>query len=246
MRRLQRTIERQPRIWRFRGRRVVNAEEWKYADWTALPDEYLPFTVNREKAPPDWYADYQALMAKLEDPLYGQLLCISCPIKQAQDVRREIDRDHQHWQEQGGDNAKEEWYKELGELKAKPFRKADATRRVHWRIFNDLAGAKDRTCETINYFHCPYKDEGNQMLKVGYEAWRLWRHVEWYDDHWNRSTTSTPAASDMKWYHWNEPPIIDVTNYDDITRAIEDGRLDKIIQEHERYMKETHSEISAL
>ncbi|MGA2239692.1 MAG: hypothetical protein ABSG74_10820 [Candidatus Bathyarchaeia archaeon] len=59
----------------------------------------------------------------------------------------------------------------------------------------------------------------------------------------NRSHTYTPAASDHEWYHYNEPPIIDVTSYDDVTRAIEDGRLDKIIDEHKRYMKETHAEI---
>jgi hypothetical protein len=47
----------------------------------------------------------------------------------------------------------------------------------------------------------------------------------------------------MKWYHYNEPPIIDVTDYDDILRAIDDGRLDTIITEHLRYMKETHCEI---
>ena len=39
--------------------------------------------------------------------------------------------------------------------------------------------------------------------------------------------------------HFNEPPIIDVTNYDDNVQAIEDGRLDRIIDEHLSYMKET-------
>jgi hypothetical protein len=37
-----------------------------------------------------------------------------------------------------------------------------------------------------------------------------------------------------------------VTNYDDIVRAIDDGRLDKIIDEHIRYMKETDREPWAL
>jgi hypothetical protein len=50
----------------------------------------------------------------------------------------------------------------------------------------------------------------------------------------------------MGWYHYDEPPIIDATNYDDIIRAIGDGRIDKIIQEHERYMKETNSVIWTL
>ena len=37
--------------------------------------------------------------------------------------------------------------------------------------------------------------------------------------------------------------MIDVTSYDDVTRAIEDGRLDKITDEHTRYMKETGREV---
>ena len=32
-------------------------------------------------------------------------------------------------------------------------------------------------------------------------------------------------------------------SYDDILRSIDDGRLDKIINEHKRYMKETGCEI---
>jgi hypothetical protein len=245
MRRLQRTVERQPRVWRFRGRRVVHGEDWKYGDYSKLPDEYNVL-VQADAVPRDWYRDYLALMAKLEDPLYGQLICVSCAIEQAQDVKKEINSDQKRWQDQGGEAAREQWYKETGELHAKYFRKMDATRQVKWRVFNELAGAKDRTCDAINYFHCPYKAERNQLVEVGYDASRLWHHVEWYDRHWNPSITYTPASSEMKWYHWNEPPIIDVTSYDDIIRAIEDGRLDKIIQEHERYMKEAKCGISAL
>lgn len=37
-----------------------------------------------------------------------------------------------------------------------------------------------------------------------------------------------------------------MTYYDDIIRATEDGRLDKIMEENERYMKKTNHEIGAL
>lgn len=50
----------------------------------------------------------------------------------------------------------------------------------------------------------------------------------------------------MKWYHFNERPIIDVTSYDDIMKSIEDGKLGKIMDEHTRYMKEINREIWAL
>jgi hypothetical protein len=112
-------------------------------------------------------------------------------------------------------------------------------RQVEWRIHNELAEANNRTCEVVNYFHCPYRDARDQLLRDGYDAHRLWQHIYWYDIHWNPSTSYTPAASKMKWYHYKEPPIIDVTDYDDVIRAIDDGRLDTIITEHLRYMKET-------
>jgi len=52
--------------------------------------------------------------------------------------------------------------------------------------------------------------------------------------------------SAMKWYHYGEASIIDVTNFDDIVRSITDGRLERIIKEHLRYMEENNYSISAL
>jgi len=245
MRRLRRTVERQPRVWRFRGRRVVHAEDWKYGDYSTFPDEYN-ILVKSKTAPADWYRDYLALMEKLEDPLYGRLVCSNCTIRQAQDVKKEIDRHQKYWQDQGGESAREQFYEEAGEIHAKYFRKLDAMRQVQWRVFNELAGAKGRTCDVHNHFRCPHRSERNQLLEVGYDAWRLWRHVEWFDDHWNRSLTYTPVASEMKWYHFDESSIIDGTDFEDLDRAIDDGRLDRIVQEHLRYMKETDREIWAL
>jgi hypothetical protein len=133
----------------------------------------------------------------------------------------------------------------VSKANATVFRRQDAMQHAEWRIFNELAAANDRTCKVVNYFHCPYGDAWRQLQQDGYDAHRLWEHIEWYNRHWNLDTSYTPAASDMKWYHFNEPPIIDVTNYDDIILAIEDGRLDKIIDEHTRYMKETDREVWA-
>jgi hypothetical protein len=48
----------------------------------------------------------------------------------------------------------------------------------------------------------------------------------------------------LKWYHYGEASIIDVTSFDDIVKAIEDGRFDRIVEEHERYMKEARRETS--
>ena len=244
--RLKRTIEKQPRIWKFHGRRVVNADEWKWGDWSKLPDRYSILIVYGKSVPDDYLRDYAALMEKLEDPTYGNAICWSCVIHQAEHAKKELDRHDRYWQENGGEAAKERWYKEAGEPYASSFRKEDAMRQVEWRIYNELAEANNRTCETLNYFHCPYGDAWHQLLQDGHDAHRLWQHIYWYDNHWNPSTSCTPAASNMKWYHYNEPAIIDVTSYDDILKAIDDGRLDRIIDEHTRYMKETDREIWAL
>jgi hypothetical protein len=160
-------------------------------------------------------------------------------IHQAQDAKKELDRHDRYWQENGGEAAKENWYKEAGEPYTSSFRKDDAMRQVKWRIYNELGEANNRTCEAMNFFHCPNGDAWRQLLQDGHDAHWLWEQIKWYDHHWNRDHTTTPAASEMKWYHYDEPAIIDVTDYDDIIRAIEDGRLDRIIDEHTRYMKET-------
>jgi hypothetical protein len=101
----------------------------------------------------------------------------------------------------------------------------------------------NRTCKIHNYFRCPYGDSWRQLLQDGDDAHWLWQHIYWYDKHWSRSHTFTPATNEHEWYHCDQPPIIDVASYDDIIRAIDDGRLDKIVDEHKRYMKETKCEI---
>jgi len=243
VKRLQRGIEKQPRIWRFRGRRVVRADEWKWGDWTKLPDSYFGIMINRKSVPADFFDDYIALMEKLQNPQYGRDRCGWCTIYQAGRAKKEIDRLDRYWQEHGGEAGKEQFYRELGEVYLRDSKRDDAIRQVEWRIYNELGGANNRTCEVVNYFHCPYGDEWRQLQLDGYDAYHLWQHIKWYDNHWTPSRTWTPAASEMEWYHFNEPQIIDVTNYDDIIKAIDDSRLDKIIDEHTRYMKETDCEI---
>ena len=69
--------------------------------------------------------------------------------------------------------------------------------------------------------------------------YRPWMHLKWYDHHWNQNPSIIPSALEMRWFHLNEPPIIGVTDFDDITGAITDGRLENITYEHARYMRET-------
>jgi hypothetical protein len=124
---LKRRIEKQPRIWKFRRRRVVNAEEWKWEDWSKLPDSYHILISWGKNVPEDYLRDYAALMEKLEDPTYGNAICWGCAIHQAQEVKKEIDSDNRYWQENGGEAAREKWYKQVREPNRTSFRKQDAT-----------------------------------------------------------------------------------------------------------------------
>lgn len=243
---LKKTLDSMPRTWKFRGRRIVPAENWKYGDWSKFPDRYHLLAVMGNDVPADWRADYFALLRKIKDPEYAKDRCYHCAVNQAQHCRKELDRHQKYWAENGGEEAKQRFYEQCGEPKKSQFRREDAMLETEWRLYNELAGANNRTCKIINYFHCPYGDEWRDLIEDGYLAYKLWQHVTWYDRHWNPDHTFTSPASERKWYHYGEPAIIDVTNLDDICKALDDGRFDKIVAEHERYMKETGYDIWAI
>ena len=77
------------------------------------------------------------------------------------------------------------------------------------------------------------------LIENGSLASEIWEHIKWYDQHWNKNDAYQAPESESKWYHFGEPEIINVTSLDDIVKALDDGRFEKIVEEHERYMKET-------
>jgi carbonic anhydrase len=80
--------------------------------------------------------------------------------------------------------------------------------------------------------------ESERLVKDGEFVRFMWKIVERYDYHWNGSLYSEPRPKDMKWYHFCEPRVVDVTDYDDIVKALDDGRMERIVKEYERYEKE--------
>jgi len=109
---------------------------------------------------------------------------------------------------------------------------------VSLRFFEEHGRAKGESCTVKNWSKSPYGEESGLLLHDGRLASAIWRLVEWYNDHWNRSLISTPSGESAKWYHYDEPGIIAGRIYDDIIKAIEDGRMKKIAEEHRRYEKE--------
>jgi len=181
-------------------------------------------------------------MKRLQDGDYGRARCGYCAINRAQDQRAEVERNKRRWDATGGEEAKQKFYEGCDPILRERFRIQDAMQMVELRIYDELAGAAGRTCNVVNYFKCPYGEEWKQLLSDGHEANQLWEHVRWYDCHWNRGQSFRPPETERKWYHYGEPSIIDVSNFEDICKALEDGRIDKIEAEHNRYMKETGCE----
>jgi hypothetical protein len=174
------------------------------------------------------------------------MVCWSCVVSLTDDVKERIDHFAKYWEENGGEAGKEERFREFGEEYRTSCLKEDAMRDVKWRVFNELGEANNRTCKVVNYFRCPYGEERRDLLDNGRLAYEIWDHIDWYDRHWNPDPTSTPAASEMKWYHCRELQITDVTSFDDIIKAMDDGRFDRIVEEHEKYMKKMGRESWAL
>lgn len=109
---------------------------------------------------------------------------------------------------------------------------------VHLKFLEEFALTEGKTCTVENKHFCPYGARCKQLIRYGWETWALWEYVEWYDEHWNGSLYSEPRPKDLEWYHFGEPKMIDVTDYEDIVKALDDGRMERIVKEYARYKKE--------
>jgi len=181
---------------------------------------------------------------------YGSIECWDCAVPDAVRLREDIERVENAVRKNEEEMKQENpsWMvKEMYEY----YRRPDVVRRnkmmvVELRLYEEIGRAEGKNCKVKNKYRCPYGELSEQLIEHGGVAKAIWREVEWYDTHWNPSPGFRPSAEEMKWYHYDEPGIIDVTSYDDIIKAIENGRFEKIVTEHRRYLKETARETQKL
>jgi len=187
----------------------------------------------------------------LEGPAgLGSVPCWDCVVPDAMTLRKEIEEYEQRKRENEEEMklAEPSWMtKRMHEYYKRPdVVRSDKMLLVKLKFYEDVGSAEGKSCEVKDKYRCPYKEESEHLIEDGRLARAIWKHIEWYDYHWNPRTTSGPVSKEMKWYHFGEPGIIDVTSYDDVIKAIDDGRLERIIEEHKRYMKETGYKAGAL
>lgn len=174
---------------------------------------------------------------------YGRLGCADCAVLEATGARKKVKRVEEHRREIEGEMRQEEpsWMtKRMSEyLESPDVVKSDGMLHVKLRLYEEMGGAEKKSCEVRNRYRCPYGEKSVKFIKDGGLLKDLWHYVEWYDHYWNPSRGLSLSAQDMKWYHYDEPSILDVTSYEDILEAVKDGRMEKIMREYKKYVEET-------
>jgi len=172
---------------------------------------------------------------------YGKVACYGCVVPHVTWLRSQVARVEEYGRklEEEMKQKPSSFTMELYEYNKSPEAvKRNKMLRIELRFLEELGSGEGKSCEVHNKYKCPYKEESKQLIENGRLAQFVWKLVEWYDFHWNRNPSITPSQSEMKWYHYDEPSVIDVTSYEDVLKAIEDGRLKKILREHGRYERE--------
>jgi hypothetical protein len=173
---------------------------------------------------------------------YGNRPCWNCVVTEAARLRKEIKR----LEEDVKKNEEAMKMQEPSYVTRSMYeynRRPDVVRRhkmmyIELRLYEELGQAEGKGCEVKNKYKCPYGEEAKELIECGRLAKFVWRQIQWYDTHWNPSENLRPAANEMKWYHYGEPSLIDVTSYDDVLKAATNGRLKKIIEERKKYEQE--------
>ena len=217
-------------IKEWRGKRVVAHEawnEWKHGAFDVFPDRFIPVFG---EAPEDWMSDWIDLLVKLKDHGLGRWRCFDCIIRKALELRVEVE-ERRRFREKNRDF----YERELSSEKRREFERQDRLKVTEYMLYNDLGGVQGRVCpldeEKRDFFSCPFGDEAEGLVEDGRVIETFWQHLKWYDRrHWELSTRITAG---------DEAPIVDPADYEDVLKAIDDGRFDKVIEEHEAYMKET-------
>jgi len=90
---------------------------------------------------------------------------------------------------------------------------------VELKFYEEKGKAKGKSCNVKDEFKCPYGRKSEKLIEKGWVIYTVWQHIHWYD------------------CFENKPSIIDVTSYEDVLKALGDGRWEKIEKEHKKYIR---------
>ena len=171
--------------------------------------------------------------------LYGRILCGGCVVRDAMHDReflRKLELSKAETAEKHKLDPGDTFWAQCHDynLSAESV-KNEKMKRVELEFFEVEGGAEGKTCDVWNRCLCPFGAKCRELGKLGGNVKYLLEVVQYYDMHWNGMRGSTPSRSHLGWFHFGEEGFLDVTNREDILKAVQDGRFNRIVDERKRY-----------
>jgi len=193
-------------------------DEWDFVFSTKgyweMRERFIVACLRRNITLNEFYADGFDFDFKVN----GYLFCLGCVVNGATKLRDKIlifdlYRRENEAKVQSGEASESEL--ETWAHKRKPENvRRDKMLDVELRLYEEIGRAKGKICTDNNRCRYRYKAKSTKLADCGGTAKRIWELVEFYDEHWNGSLYSAPRPKDMKWYHFDEQRIVDMTDYE--------------------------------
>jgi len=163
----------------------------------------------------------------LDYNFFGSLRCIDCKVPDAMKLREELKK-HEEFTKRIEEEIRRGEPSEHARIWSEHLKKPEVRRHyklleVKLKLYEEDGLAEGKVCEHKNMYSCPYGEDSLKLVEEGRVVGLLWEIISWYDRDRQKH---------------DEPKILDATDYNDIMNAFDDGRIDKIIQEFEKYKKE--------
>jgi hypothetical protein len=173
-----------------------------------------------------------------EFSFYGKMLCLGCGVPEAVRLRKylvDLEKSNAEIAEKYKADPNDYIYSRLYKFRFSPGAVRDMKmKRVELEFLELYGGTEGKTCESRNKCLCPYGAKSSELIKLGDRVKDLWEIVEYYHSYWHPSDGYRPGDSDAHWYHYGEDDFLDVTSREDILKATEDGRIERIVEERKR------------
>jgi hypothetical protein len=178
-----------------------------------------------------------------EFEFYGKLLCIGCVVPDAmynREYLRKLEETNAEIAENYRLNPDDRFYaRDYNYRFSARSLMYEKMKRVELE-FQELEGAAEgKTCELRNKCLCPYGARSLELIKLGHRVEILWKIVEYYHRHWHSTDSYSPISREAKWYHFGEEDFLDLTSREDVLKALEDGRIERIAEERRKYEEAT-------
>jgi hypothetical protein len=172
---------------------------------------------------------------------YGRMFCGHCSVPAATHLREYIAKLEElaAWIEKQKSMEPNDsyWMKLYDSPFSAETSKSAEMARVQLRFLEVDGAAEGKACAVRNKYLCPYGKKSRELVKRGDMVRYLWLLIEFYDRHWNNLKGYKTPLREAKSCQVGDSSLLEVTSRDDILKALEDGRMDKIVEEFRKHNK---------